>query len=78
MGRVYAKISCEDYRDALHDVYTCLKRNKALPGIGGFDAAVLDGHETNSSYLRHCKGCLERVGALPKETGSSTITATSP
>jgi hypothetical protein len=60
MGRVYAKMVCDGYREALHDVYTRLKRNKSLPGIGGIDAAVLDGHESSSSYLRHCEGCLER------------------
>src|SRR5580704_13698750 len=43
MGRVYAKMVCDGYREALHDVYTRLKRNKSLPGIGGIDAAVLDG-----------------------------------
>jgi hypothetical protein len=60
MGRVYAKMSCDDCREANHNVYTRLKRNKALPGIGGLDPAVLDGHETNCGYLRHCEGCLER------------------
>lgn len=63
IGRVYAKVSCDDYREALHDVYTRLKRNKALPGIEGFDLSVLDGHESNWSYQRHCKGCLERSTA---------------
>lgn len=61
MGRVYSKIVCDGYREALHHAYTRLKRNKSLPGIGGIDAAVLDGHESSSSYLRHCEGCLERT-----------------
>src|SRR5260370_166891 len=61
MGRVYAKTDCDGYRRALHGVYHCLKRNKALPGIGGIQVAVLDGHERTASYLRHCQGCLERT-----------------
>jgi hypothetical protein len=48
-------------RKGLHQVYTCLKRNKALPALEGWEVAVLDGHETHSSYRRHCSGCLERT-----------------
>ena len=61
MGRVYAQMVCDGLRGGLHDVYTCLKRNKALPGIGRVHAAILDGHERKSSYLRLCKGCLKRT-----------------
>lgn len=60
IGNVHALMDCAALRDGMHEVYTRLKRNKALPGIGGLDVAVLDGHETSSSYLRHCEGCLER------------------
>jgi hypothetical protein len=61
MGRVYAQMSCDSFRGGLHDVYTCMKRNKALPAIGGIHAAILDGHESSSSFLRHCKGCMKRT-----------------
>jgi len=61
MGRVYAQMGCDGYRTGLRNVYTTLKRNKAFDGIGGIHAAIIDGHERTSSYLRHCQGCLERV-----------------
>jgi hypothetical protein len=61
MGRVYSQMSCDDLRAGLHHVYTGLKRNKALPGIEGIHAAILDGHESSASYLRHCAHCLERT-----------------
>jgi hypothetical protein len=61
MGRVYAGLAPNDLRQGLHHLYSRLKRNKALPGIGGLEAAVLDGHETHASYRRHCSGCLERT-----------------
>ncbi len=61
IGRVGTKIRREDLRRSLHHIYTRLKRNKALEGIGGLTVAVLDGHETRASYLRHCSGCLQRT-----------------
>jgi hypothetical protein len=61
IGRVYAKMEVGDLRKGLHEVYSRLKRNKALTGVGGLTVAVLDGHETHSSYLRHCVGCLIRT-----------------
>jgi hypothetical protein len=61
IGRVYAKLNRDALRKSLHHIYTRLKRNKALGGIGGLTVAVLDGHETHASYLRHCSGCLERT-----------------
>jgi DDE family transposase len=60
VGRVFAQIDTAALRRGLHHVYSRLKRNKALNGIGGLTVAVLDGHETHSSYLRHCAGCLTR------------------
>lgn len=48
-------------RKGLEGVYRRLKRNKALGGIGGWDIAVLDGHEMHTSYLRRCTGCLQRT-----------------
>jgi len=60
-GRVYAKAERKALRQGLHHIYTRLKRNKGLGKIAGLTAAVLDGHETHASYLRHCSGCLERT-----------------
>lgn len=61
IGRVFAEIDCAGLRSGLHLAYACLKRNKALPGIAGIDAAILDGHESSASYLSHCAGCLTRT-----------------
>lgn len=61
VGRVVARMDPLDLRKVLHQVYYRLKRNKALNGIGGLNIAVLDGHETHASYLRHCPGCLSRT-----------------
>ena len=61
VGRVCAKLNRDALRKSLHHIYTRLKRNKALGRIGGLTVAVLDGHETHASYLRHCSGCLERT-----------------
>jgi hypothetical protein len=61
LGRVCAQLHPETLRTGLHHVYTRLKRNKALNGIGGLTVAVLDGHESHASYWRHCPGCLERT-----------------
>ncbi len=61
LGRVYAGLEVEGVREALHHVYARLKRNKAFPGIRGWDLAVLDGHESHASYRRHCAGCLRRT-----------------
>ncbi len=47
-------------RQAIRQLYERLKRNKALPGIGGLGVAVIDGHESHASYRRCCGGCLER------------------
>ena len=61
MGRVHAAVDAGQLRDGLHHVYTCLKRNKALPLNLGLNIAVLDGHEQHASYRRHCSGCRERT-----------------
>ncbi len=60
-GRVYAQVDRDALRQGLHHIYARLKRNKALGGIAGLTIAVLDGHETHASYLRHCPGCLQRI-----------------
>lgn len=59
-GRVYCGLEVEGLRLALHRVYTQLKRNKALKARHGLSVLIIDGHESSSSYLRSCPGCLER------------------
>ena len=61
MGRVHALADPAMFRDMIHTAYTCLKRNKALPDDRGLTAAIVDGHESHASYLRHCEGCLQRT-----------------
>lgn len=61
MGRVLALTDPAKFRDAIHAVYSRLKRNKALPDNAGFTIAIVDGHESHASYLRHCHGCLQRT-----------------
>jgi hypothetical protein len=60
MGRVHAAMDVGQLRDGLHQIYSRLKRNKALPLNLGLDVAVLDGHEQHASYRRHCSGCRQR------------------
>jgi len=67
IGRVYALLDADGLRQGIHHIYDCLKRNKALPDVHGIGVAVLDGHESHASYLRHCSGCLERT--IHFETG---------
>jgi hypothetical protein len=61
VGRVHALMDAQGLRKGLHRVYACLKRNKALSAPGGWEVAVVDGHETHASYRRHCLGCLKRT-----------------
>ena len=61
MGRAFTLLDCAGLRQGIAQVYTRLKRNKALPPLEGFATAVLDGHETHNSYRRHCEGCLKRT-----------------
>lgn len=61
MGRVHSLADPTGFRDMIHTAYTYLKRNKALPDDRGITAAIVDGHESHSSYLRHCEGCLQRT-----------------
>lgn len=60
MGRVFSQINLHDIRFCIHYVYTRLKRNKAVKRAHGFNVLIIDGHESSSSYLRCCRGCLER------------------
>lgn len=67
MGRVHSLMVADELRQGIHHIYKCLKRNKALPDTRGIGIAVVDGHESHTSYLQHCAGCLERT--LHLETG---------
>jgi len=61
VGRVFVGTDTDALRKALGQVYSRLKRNKALAKFWGLTVAVLDGHETHASYRRHCAGCLRRT-----------------
>ena len=61
VGRVHTLLENEGLRRGLQHVYRRLKRNKAFGSVGGWDVAVLDGHENHASYRRQCAGCLERI-----------------
>lgn len=61
MGDVHSKMDASSVREAIHQVYGSLKRNKALPDDHGISLAIVDGHESHASYRRHCAGCLERT-----------------
>src|ERR1039458_7175775 len=58
---VAALMDAEGLRCGIHHIYDRLKRNKALPDHDGIGVAALDGHESHTSYLQHCAGCLERT-----------------
>jgi hypothetical protein len=61
LGRVAALMEPDPIREALRDLYSCLKRNKALPPPWhGLMPLVLDGHESHATENRHCPDCLER------------------
>jgi len=61
IGRIHALMDAAGLRQGIHHIYDRLKRNKALPDHGGIGVAALDGHESHTSYLQHCAGCLERT-----------------
>ncbi len=61
VARVYSKMDAVPLREAIHEAYQRLKRNKALPDNRGISLAIVDGHESHVSYRRHCAGCLERT-----------------
>jgi hypothetical protein len=62
LGRVCGGMDLEPLRLIQYELYTRLKRNKALsPPAHGLMLAVLDGHETHATVRRCCPGCLKRV-----------------
>jgi hypothetical protein len=58
---IYSRQDNQPLRDAIHDVYVTLKRNKALPLNHGQAVAIVDGHESHASFDYHCEDCLTRV-----------------
>lgn len=61
LGRVAAGIDPDCMRGMLDAFYTAQKAAKAIPApLHGLMALVVDGHESTSSELRCCDGCLTR------------------
>lgn len=61
MGYGFARIDCDSIRAIIRQIYSQLKRNKALrPLRAGMIALIMDGHESHCSQKRCCKGCLQR------------------
>ncbi len=61
IGRVMSSVDSDEIRAVLSHVFRKLKRNKGFsPMSAGHVALVIDGHESHTSYLRCCDGCLER------------------
>jgi len=63
IGDASQVIDGDSLRQMIRAVYSRLKRNKALRPAHGAKHCylILDGHEQHSSYLRECRGCLERT-----------------
>jgi hypothetical protein len=62
IGRVGETLELTAVRWAIRWVYTRMKRNKAIrPILKAWIALVIDGHESNASYVRHCPRCLTRT-----------------
>lgn len=61
LGRIAALVDPATLRGAHQQLYTRLKRSKALGATcHGLTALVIDGHESSCSDRRRCSGCLER------------------
>jgi len=72
MGRICGLLNHDDLRAVNHHVYSRLKRNKALPTPWhGLVMLILDGHESHSTYRRHCSGCLERDVTVKNQRGET-------
>jgi len=62
VGRICAGMDVTDVRSVHRQVYSRLKRMKALEPPGhGLMLAVVDGHETTASRKRRCSGCCQRI-----------------
>lgn len=73
MGNVYSRMDAGTVREAIHQVYGGLKRNKALPDNRGIPVAIVDGHESHARCRRHCSGCLERTMSFRTERPHSVL-----
>jgi hypothetical protein len=61
MGYGFARADCDSIRAMIRQVYSQLKRNKALKSPrAGMIALLMDGHESHNSQKRCCAGCLKR------------------
>jgi len=61
LGRIVNLIDPDTIRYVNQQLYSRLKRNKALQPPGhGLVALVIDGHESHCTYNRECSGCLKR------------------
>lgn len=62
IGRVCSQLDVSDVRSSVHQVYSRLKRMKALePPSHGLTRAVIDGHEPTASRRRCCPECCQRI-----------------
>jgi len=72
LGRIFSRIDTDTLRQVNHQIYDRLKRNKSFElRSHGLTAMVMDGHESHSTYLRCCDGCLERT--INRDTDSERI-----
>ena len=61
VGRTMSLLNNDDLRRINRDIYSRMKRNKALkPMLENMFVLIIDGHETTASYKRRCRECLER------------------
>lgn len=62
LGRVFGLMRPDTIRQANREIYTQLKRNKALETPDhGLIALNIDGHESHATYKQRCEGCLKRT-----------------
>jgi hypothetical protein len=61
LGRVMTGVDPDEFREMLYEFYRAQKASKAVPAPShGLITLVVDGHESTSSELRQCAGCLVR------------------
>jgi hypothetical protein len=62
VGRICSRMDLAGVRASMHEVYSHLKRMKALePPVHGLITAVVDAHETTASRRRCCPECCQRT-----------------
>ena len=62
LSRIAAAMEPDDVRRVHGELYRQLQAHKALPPlVAGLRPLILDGHESHSSYRRHCPACCQRV-----------------